>query len=674
MRIGVASAAIVALGLLAFVRPSGAAPEPTDNSSLPFDAVPWPTTYPGDLPCATNADCDDDDPCSIDRCEQIVNGTGWCGFHPYTDLTDAEILAYGHDPASFDGCCTPGKELTYCTDHLVIVDDQVVHDACWNVGCVANQCRYGKDPDPLCCNTGFECDDCAEFDVNSGQCIKTNFCTLDLCVANHCVFECDPFHQGGEHCCMWNTDCSDDDPATIDTCDACGCHHAADPWYCDPSADPPVPCPAPTSTCEAVTCNPTTNHCERSWLADCCATDAWCIDVDPCTDDVCDPVSHTCSHPPLQLPAGELCCYEDANCDDDDPCTFDECWHDHRCYHYIIPPGYLECPPLCDIDPDPVCDDQSECTLDECVDGFCRHTPVYEGCCATDAECASLDRCSAGTCVDGTCQTTWLTTGTDGEPCCLTDLDCDDGLEFCTDACIGHRCRSYLAPPHTPTFCEAPDATEDPACDDGDPCTLELCFQGFCRPVGVNEAPPDEHIPYHCCIPDQECGPFYVCTELGMCAKAEDAEYWQFLCPGPTEPPPDASEETPEVAEETTPSAEPEILETSPGEPDASDVPPEADVRVEPLPEPVADVTHDAAPDRVASDLPTDLRPEAADVGHDQTAPGVDAAESESGGGGGGCSAADHPRTPVLGPLLLLGLAILAMRKRPLSGARGPTR
>gem|GEM_PF-5005736 len=451
------------------------------------------------------------------------------------------------------------------------------------------------------------------------------------------------------------------------------CRIEVDPLYCDLSADPPVPCPEPQQACVTSTCNPVTKHCDRAWLADCCADDGWCTDVDPCTADVCDPVLHTCSHPPLELPAGEVCCYEDANCDEDDPCTFDGCGHNHRCYHGDLWPGELDCPALCELEPDPACDDQSECTLDACVDGACRHTPIYEGCCATDAECASLDRCSAGTCVDGTCQTTWLTTGTDGEPCCLTDLDCDDGLEFCTDVCVGHRCRSYLPPPHTPSFCDTPDGTVDPACYDGNPCKVDLCIQGFCRRLGANEAPPTSRIPSMCCFDDDACAGASICTEDGMCVAAEDAEYWQYLCPYPLVPPPDAAEEGPEVAEETSPGAEPEVLEASPGEPDASDVPPEVDVHVEPLPEPVADVTHDAAPDQTASDLPTDLRPEAADVQHDATDTGVDAVESERGGGGGGCSAAYRPGSPILGPLLLLGLAALAIRRRPLSGAQGPT-
>lgn len=212
-----------------------------------------------------------------------------------------------------------------------------------------------------------------------------------------------------------------------------------------------------------------------------------CDDSDPCTTDICNPITGECTHIPI-------------DCDDEDPCTEDFCI-DGECIHvpYSLPPEELVPPqfpcleylgvvvindfvfddglstlPENFVTPQggyelltshtlvvdfvtcydyvvtfyygPLdCDDGDPCTSDWCDPntGLCMHTPV---------DCDDGNPCTADFCdQDGVCQHVPILCD-DGDPC---TIDFCDGL---TGECV------YLPMD----------------CDDGDPCTFDFCDEGEC--------------------------------------------------------------------------------------------------------------------------------------------------------------------------------------------------
>ena len=88
----------------------------------------------------------------------------------------------------------------------------------------------------------------------------------------------------------------------------------------------------------------------------------------------------------------------------------------------------------CSVDGD--CDDGNVCTADTCPgeDSLCQFTPIAD-CCAGDADCADEDPCTTDLCPvpGGSCTNTWI--------CCDDDAGCDDGDDVCTgDACVNGFC------------------------------------------------------------------------------------------------------------------------------------------------------------------------------------------------------------------------------------------
>ncbi len=416
----------------------------------------------GEPCCMDTADCNDDDPCTIDQCENKVAGQGFCKFYSYLTLSDADITGYGYDPSSFEGCCSVGKELEYCTDHLIVIDNQLQLDACWNVACISNQCRYGKDPNPLCCNTGAECDDCADFDPGTGECVKANVCTIDLCVENECRFQWDPFHPSDEDCCQHTIDCDDDLPNTIDWCSNYLCYHETDPLYCDPGADPPAECPAPPNPCITYTCNDASNHCDGTGVPGCCLDNDDCDDSDYCSTDVCDPLLHTCSHEVIELIGGKKCCNISTDCYDGKVCTTEACVS-HQCRYGAVA-----------VNP-------TECASGKC----CNSNADLNGNSSAD-DCEVANSCTPFTCANHCCvPKTNLPPGQ-----CITALDCEDGDPYTWNVCTG--CTCALNPP---TVCDE----AHPTCNDSNACTIDSCDfnEKRCKYV----AKPN------CCVQQADCVP-----------------------------------------------------------------------------------------------------------------------------------------------------------------------
>ena len=519
-----------------------------DDCASTFMCEHSPIVGPQGEPCCmTDADCDDTDPCTIDKCENVNNGQGYCAFHSYKELSDDAILAYGRDPASFDGCCAPGKELEYCTDHLIVIDSQLKQDACWNVACVSNQCRYGKGPDPLCCNTAYECNDCAQYDSSTGECVKDNLCTADYCIDNHCTFQWDPFHPDTEDCCQHNNDCNDNDPnengivdagehpETLDWCSSYLCYHETDPLYCDLEVSPPTDCPEPP-TCVTYTCDQAARHCKAKGIPDCCVDNADCDDSDYCTSDVCDPLLHTCSHADIPLVGGKKCCNTSVDCYDNKVCTTEACVA-HQCRYGAVTVNQSECASgkCCNSSTDlngngsaDDCEVAGSCTPYMCANHCCvPKTNLSSGVCITSLDCEDGDPYTWNVCVGCTCALNPPTVCDEAHPTCNDQNPCTvDSCDFaekrckyvakpncCTqqadcvpdtpDACTNYQCIKSLnicQNSYVPDCCTSDD---DVKCNDFDDCTQDLCVNGKCRHVAFDT---------ECCNTPADCADGSDCT------------------------------------------------------------------------------------------------------------------------------------------------------------------
>jgi hypothetical protein len=418
--------------------------------------------------CVSTADCDDKDPCTIDTCAQFNAelGHGYCAFDSAVDLSATELAGIGYASDAFEGCCVPGKEFAYCDEHQVVLDGELVQDACWDVACIGHQCRYGKNLDPLCCTADHECADCAVYDED-GSCAELNACTSDACVEHHCEFSWNPIPPPDADCCQQNEDCVDEDPCTIDWCGTFACLHRVDPLCCVPDAVPPVLCPPDPNPCLAYACSEEA-HCElvpnpaHPAPQSCCMTDADCDTGDACTEDACDLGTNTCEHQPVALTGGKPCCNTSLDCFDGDICTDETCVANQCHYGLEL------------IDP-------SECASGRC----CGSGEDLDGDGSADA-CEVAGSCGLWACMNHCC----VSTKALADDACLTDADCDDG-----DVFSWLRCVDCVCVPQAPVLC---DEASDP-CDDSKPCTLDACDikEGRCAYVPV----------IGCCVANSDCIP-----------------------------------------------------------------------------------------------------------------------------------------------------------------------
>jgi len=149
------------------------------------------------------------------------------------------------------------------------------------------------------------------------------------------------------------------------------------------------------------------------------------------------------------------------------------------------------------------CDDGDRCTEDECVVGpGCSNAPIPL-CCEENADCSNpLPTCDLAT---NTCTE------------CVSDADCDDGVDCTLDLCVGYGCESEPGPvipvpcqecrcdlvegavcepipgccvtdadcfdpaaPHCTVFNVCGECGADVHCDDGVDCTADVCSGGDC--------------------------------------------------------------------------------------------------------------------------------------------------------------------------------------------------
>ena len=175
--------------------------------------------------------------------------------------------------------------------------------------------------------------------------------------------------------------------------------------------------------------------------------------------------------------------------------------------------------------PPPACDDGNPCTLDkEGEDGKCLHEPLNSGPCDDNDPCTSDEVCFAGHCAGRP------TDCDDKNPCtmdlcdktngCIHPADdkaqCDDN-DPCTvgDFCVSGQCHAGSklvcndGNPCTDDLCKDGQCAFEPntaPCSDGDPCTEnDKCSGGLC--VAGTEVNCDDGQPctVDSCIPSQGC-------------------------------------------------------------------------------------------------------------------------------------------------------------------------
>ena len=341
-------------------------------------------------------------------------------------------------------------------DHVDNDCDGATDEDVSDPGAIGDPCDDDDDDDGV-----PDEDDCAPEDPAVGVCDDDNPCTEDRCNAAFgvCSFPpragaCDDGDActTGDHCesgaCVFTNavDFDDDDPCTAD-----GCDPATGPWH------------APLDAIDCDDDDPCTVG-ERCYAGLCGGGQPLdCDDDNACTDDTCRPnVEGGCFHTFNRTP-----------CDDDDPCTVDD-----RCDQGACASGAPR-----------DCDDDEPCTVDACdgETGECLHETL-----ADNADCDDGDVCNGvQRCKEGICSEAVPPVVCDDEDRCNGVAHCDEGVcivdaapvvcEQDEDPCTEHECDpdTGACAGYFVNGCCAEDAD----CDDGDPCSDDVCVGDRCEAV-----------------------------------------------------------------------------------------------------------------------------------------------------------------------------------------------
>lgn len=469
--------------------------------------------------------CNDENECTLDSCQDND-----CVFTPITGTGCDDSNACTFNDTCVQGLClgipVNCNDLNQCTTD-VCINGTCSHFPNTNPCDDLNACTTNDIcQDFACSGTLISCDDsnectmdmcstlngCSYLNITGGSCDDSNPCTLnDTCQAGFCIgtlMNCNDnnictndFCLGG--ICVYsfnNLPCSDGNSCTNDTCSGGQC------------------VPGPPKNCS---------------------------DFNPCTQDLCNATTGQCSNPPLLSPNSTVC--DDGNrcttndrctsngtctgtpiiCDDGNVCTTDTCID--GCCHYAPLNGTLS---------SPTCSDSNACTLnDTCFNGICTGTPMV---------CDDGNSCTDGFCVDGVCRYVSNDTLTcdDLNPCTLNDTciqgqcsgilkDCNDlnactidGCNFMTGLCFNTPVVSSCDDSNACTFndmCNNQGICQGipKICDDGNPCTEDICFQGECFQNALNVTCDDGNVCTQndrCNITTRECvGIPIVCNDFNDC-------------------------------------------------------------------------------------------------------------------------------------------------------------
>jgi hypothetical protein len=289
--------------------------------------------------------------------------------------------------AACPGNCIPLGEAGQCSCRCTTDAQCNDQNACNGVEtCTQGHCALGT---PLSCDDGNACTNdcnpatgCAHTAVADGTgCDDDNECTKsDKCLAGVC--------QPGTL-----RECNDGNDCTADSCDPeHGCEH--DPVFNGTACSDGNACTT-GEVCIG-------GQCKNASPKD-------CNDLNPCTQDSCDPILG-CQHLPLT---------NGASCAGPNPCTALDICNAGACTSGLAqlcgpsnsctvtsctasgPAGSqtAECHSTPTVD----CNDLNPCTIDTCnPQTGCQHAPVVNGSsCAGPSPCTALDVCNAGSCTSG---------------------------------------------------------------------------------------------------------------------------------------------------------------------------------------------------------------------------------------------------------------------------------
>jgi hypothetical protein len=428
--------------------------------------------------CATSAEC------AQFEDGNLCNGTLVC--LNQACVTDALTVVNCAQQAAVAGACQdvicepnsglcmtkPALDGTECQDSSACTTT----DYCLNGACTGLE--DGCDDENPC--TQDSCDNglgCTSLPLTGIPCDDANACTLnDLCIAGGCQGTANPSCQ-----CLHNTDC-----ATYEDGNFCNGTLRCEDGNCKVNPVTIIDC-SDAGGCQSATCHPPTGQC----LSTPKPNGAPCSDGTACTK------SDHCS-------AG-YCVGTPLNCDDGDICTDDICNPQIGCTHEY---GLS------------FCDDGNECTsFDACFFGNCQGFTLATCTCQNNADCAEFDDndkcngkliCNGSKCVTNTstvvkcppaaapdCATNQCNASTG--KCTLQSAQnnkpCDDG-SACTvnDLCQAGQCVGTPTMncddgnPCTKDLCQPGSGCYHPnnngvACDDGDPCSAnDSCLNGACMP------------------------------------------------------------------------------------------------------------------------------------------------------------------------------------------------
>ncbi|NUN13390.1 MAG: hypothetical protein HUU55_07100, partial [Myxococcales bacterium] len=423
--------------------------------------------------------CDDANPCTADGCDPqkgcvftAVSGDcedgsvctkndmcigGVCVGGPLTLCDDG-------NKCTTDGCvaatgCVSVINTLPCTDgDPCTIADQCKDGVC--IGGVKIQCGDGNPCTNDSCMTGAGC----VFTPTIGACDDGNACTTgDICQDGVCVGGPPPQCRAGV---CETTMCSQ----------SAGCVSVWGSWACDDG-------------------NPCTigDKCHRGDCAP--GFPVTCDDNNPCTADDCD------------AQVGCKSTYVDGDCDDGVACTLND-----RCVNGVCVPKQVDCGCNSDIDcPDdanlcngvPHCDPTSKvCVPKEGTTVVCPpilgNVCIHQDCDPKTGGCINIPAVQGVLCEDGNLCTQGDFCGVGGVCNGGPSLFCNDGNACTADLCepdVGCKFTNL-----TGTLCSDGDActtgescflgqcvAKDVAyCDDGNPCTADLCVAGTgCVHVGL---------------------------------------------------------------------------------------------------------------------------------------------------------------------------------------------